>query len=59
MWRSIHPAVFASKSGGLEPEMLVTVLVSLTAWGLLTLSLVLARWRIMRYHALMDEITLR
>jgi hypothetical protein len=39
--------------------MLVTVLVSLTAWGLLTLSLVLARWRIMRYHALMDEITLR
>jgi heme exporter protein C len=58
MWRSIHPAVFASQSGGLEPEMLVTVFVSLAAWGLLTLSLVLTRWRIVRYQALMDEITL-
>jgi heme exporter protein C len=58
MWRSIHPAVFASKSGGLEPEMLVTVFVSLAAWGLLTLTLVLARWRVMRYRALVDEITL-
>ncbi|WP_439951196.1 cytochrome c biogenesis protein [Desulfoplanes formicivorans] len=58
MWRSIHPAVFASQSGGLEPEMLVTVFVSLAAWGLLTLTLVLARWRIVRYQALMDEITL-
>ena len=25
LWRSIHPAVFASKGGGLEPEMVHTV----------------------------------
>lgn len=35
MWRSIHPAVFASREGGLPQEMLLTVLVCLVAWGVL------------------------
>ncbi|WP_462324122.1 cytochrome c biogenesis protein CcsA [Desulfoplanes sp.] len=56
MWRSIHPSVFANKSGGLEPEMLIAVLVSLAAWGGLTLTLVLFRWRVMRYTGVMDGI---
>lgn len=39
LFRSIHPAVFASRSGGLEPEMLTTLLFTLTAMGLVWLSL--------------------
>lgn len=34
LWRSIHPAVFASKGGGLEPEMLTAVLLSLLSFGI-------------------------
>ncbi|WP_051617178.1 cytochrome c biogenesis protein CcsA [Desulfonatronovibrio hydrogenovorans] len=45
MWRSIHPAVFGSRGGGLEPEMMTTVLVCITAWGLLTLTFILYRFR--------------
>ncbi len=56
MWRSIHPAVFANTSGGLEPEMLVTLFVSLTAWGLLTLTLIRLRWRTLRWKTMMDAI---
>lgn len=33
-WRSIHPTVFGSQGGGLEPEMLAAVLVSIAAVGL-------------------------
>lgn len=33
LWRSIHPAVFASRGGGLEPEMLTALLVSLLSFG--------------------------
>ena len=43
LWRSIHPAVFASKGGGLEHEMLVTVIVSTAVMGLFWLGLVLMR----------------
>lgn len=45
MWRSIHPAVLASKGGGLEPEMLTTMFVMLGAFGLLWASLVGIRTR--------------
>ena len=34
-WRSIHPTVFGSQGGGLEPEMWLAVVVSLVAMGLL------------------------
>ncbi len=43
MWRSVHPAVFGAKGGGLEPEMWTTVLVSVSAFGLLWLWMLLAR----------------
>lgn len=35
LWHSLHPAVFASKQGGLEPEMRLTVLACVLAFGLL------------------------
>ncbi|WP_045214643.1 cytochrome c biogenesis protein [Desulfonatronovibrio magnus] len=43
MWRSIHPAVFGSSGGGLEPEMLTTVFVCLGAWGFLTAAVIIFR----------------
>ncbi|QJT08452.1 cytochrome c biogenesis protein [Oceanidesulfovibrio marinus] len=43
LWRSIHPAVFGSSGGGLEPEMKLTLFVSLGAFGLLWAAIVLAR----------------
>jgi heme exporter protein C len=43
LWRSIHPAVFASRGGGLEPEMVHTVLAGLAAWAFLWLALVWLR----------------
>jgi len=45
MWRSIHPAVFASEGGGLEPEMLTTVIVCVVSLGLLTAGLLMFRFR--------------
>lgn len=46
IWRSVHPAVLASKGGGLEPEMWTTVLVNMAAFGLLWLTLLLSRRRL-------------
>lgn len=43
VFRSIHPAVFASESGGLEPEMKLTVIVCLAGFGFLWLYLAAAR----------------
>ncbi len=44
-WRSIHPSVFASQGGGLEPEMWTTVLFCLAAWGFLWAALLRIRTR--------------
>ena len=44
LWRSIHPAVLASKGGGLEPEMWTAVWINVLAWGALFATLVLARY---------------
>ncbi len=43
LWRSIHPNVFASKSGGLEPEMLHTVLSSVGVFAFLVFALFVVR----------------
>lgn len=43
LWRSIHPAVFASKSGGLSPEMRLTVLACVLCFGLLWAALLSLR----------------
>jgi len=43
LWRSIHPAVLASRGGGLEPEMLATMFAGLGAWAFPWLALVWLR----------------
>lgn len=43
IFRSIHPAVFASESGGLEPEMRFAAICCVLALGLLWLGLLLIR----------------
>lgn len=48
IWRSVHPAVLASKGGGLEPEMWHTVLANIVAFGFLWLALLLARYALGR-----------
>jgi heme exporter protein C len=48
IWRSVHPAVLASQGGGLEPEMWHTVLANIAAFGLLWLTLLLARYALGR-----------
>lgn len=45
LWRSIHPAVFASQGGGLSPEMWTTVWINIGAWGVLGAALAVARYR--------------
>ena len=43
LWRSIHPAVFASKGGGLEPEMKLTIIACVLCFGLIWAALVALR----------------
>lgn len=45
IWRSIHPAVFAARGGGLEPEMKLTALACVLALGLFWAGLVWLRKR--------------
>lgn len=45
IWRSIHPAVFASRGGGLEPEMKLTAVACVAAMGLLWAAIVWLRAR--------------
>ncbi|WP_298067497.1 cytochrome c biogenesis protein CcsA [uncultured Mailhella sp.] len=45
LWRSIHPAVFAARGGGLEPEMAAAVFACTAGFGLVWLALLLLRWK--------------
>lgn len=56
MWRSIHPAVFASREGGLEPEMKITVLVCILAMGLLWAGLLAIRKQQLDQNAEADRL---
>ncbi len=64
LWRSIHPAVFVARGGGLEPEMALTAFACTAAFGLVWLALLLLRWRqlrltrsldVMMFEQMMDE----
>lgn len=59
LWRSIHPAVFASKGGGLEPEMWTTVWINILAWGILGAVLVLARFQTEALRRRIDAVLAR
>lgn len=43
LWRSVHPAVFAAKGGGLDPAMLTTVLLCVASFGFIWAALLLTR----------------
>lgn len=55
-WRSVHPVVFASPGGGLETEMLLTLLVSIIAIGFLWLTLFLLRLAQLRNQECMANL---
>ena len=54
IWRSIHPAVFASREGGLEPEMKLTAVACVIALGLFWAGLVWLRKRQLDLAARLD-----
>lgn len=56
LWRSIHPAVFASEGGGLEPEMKLAAIVSVAAMGVFWLGIVLYRLALLRCQDTVDEL---
>ena len=56
IWRSIHPAVFASREGGLEPEMKLTAVACVVAMGLFWAALVWLRKRQLDLAARLDAI---
>lgn len=58
LWRSIHPAVFASQEGGLEPEMKLTVIACVLCFGLLWAALVGLRSLQIRQKAHLDSLAL-
>ena len=56
LWRSIHPAVFASKGGGLEPEMKLTAIACVAAMGLFWAGLVWLRTRQLGLRDRLDSL---
>ena len=59
LWRSIHPAVFASKGGGLEPEMKLTAIAGVAAMGLFWAGLVWLRTRQLGLRDRLDSLRLQ
>jgi heme exporter protein C len=56
LWRSIHPAVFASEGGGLEPEMRLAALACVLSFGLLWLALITLRVRQLAVAARIEHL---
>lgn len=56
LWRSIHPSVFASQGGGLEPEMAVAVACCVVSFGLIWLAMLLLRYRQMLLSRRLDVL---
>ncbi len=56
LWRSIHPAVFAAKDGGLDDAMKVTVFVCLGAFGFVWAALVLMRQKQLIHEEQLEEL---
>lgn len=55
IFRSIHPAVFASKEGGLPQEMFLTLLASLISFAFFWLFLIIFRYRQMKLKNRLDS----
>ncbi|MDR0466313.1 MAG: cytochrome c biogenesis protein [Deltaproteobacteria bacterium] len=58
LWRSIHPAVFASEGGGLEPEMRLTAMVCVACFGLLWLTFTALRARQLDLAARVEDLAM-
>ncbi|GHU91532.1 cytochrome C biogenesis protein CcmC [Deltaproteobacteria bacterium] len=56
IWRSIHPAVFAAKGGGLEPEMKLTALGCVVSFGLFWAGLLWLRKRQLDLYDRLDTL---
>lgn len=59
LWRSIHPAVFAARGGGLDEAMKVTVMACVAAFGFVWAALVLARKEQMDMAGRVDALAAR
>lgn len=59
LWRSVHPAVFANKDGGLEPEMRLTIIACVVCFGLLWAGLLWIRTRQLALGARIEALQLR
>ncbi len=58
LWRSIHPAVFASQGGGLDEAMKHTLFICLATFGLLWATLVFFRKKQLEQKAQVEELFL-
>ena len=56
LWRSIHPAVFASEGGGLDEAMKITLIVCLTCFGFVWGALTLFRQRQLNQETKIEEL---
>lgn len=59
LWRSIHPAVFAAKGGGLDDAMKITAIFCVMAFGFVWAALVLVRKNQLEAAAAADALTVR
>lgn len=59
LWRSIHPAVFASREGGLAPEMKLTAVVCVVLFGLMWAALTGLRYVQARQTDRLDTLATR
>ena len=57
LWRSIHPAVFAAKGGGMEPEMKVAAFFAVAVFGLFWAALLGLRTRQFQTRERLDSLT--
>jgi heme exporter protein C len=56
LWRGQHPTVITRRGGGLDPAMLNTLFVSLTAFTLMAAAILLVRTRIAMNEAKLEEL---
>lgn len=59
IFRSIHPAVFGTQTGGLEPEMLLAVIGCIAGIGLLWLALLLFRIKQLELEQRLEKLQLQ
>ncbi len=58
LWRSIHPAVFASQGGGLDVDMKITLIICLISFGLIWAGLLVFRKKqLEQTHRLKTNLT--